>query len=1287
VLRNSIGGKIIIGAFAALIVAVSIYFALQLKFEEDISKIIPADEISTSLSTIYNNTKVSERLAVNISLSDSSTKGEENKLIDYANDFVQHLDTDTLHDLIKEIQYKINDRMLDEVISVFYNNLPLFISEKDYRHIDTLITESNITNALKKDYKILVTPASMVLKKYILRDPFGFTYIGLNKLRNSQFADDYLIQDGYIFTRNKKNLLIFLSCAYPASETGRNSTLIDSLDSIIQKLNSKYKNEIKASYFGGAAVAVSNASRIKKDITLTVILSFVLLLIFIRYFVRVRWAAILTFLPALFGGIVSMAILYLVKGKVSSISLGLGSILLAIGVDYGLYVFSYLQNTNSTSSFIKRLIYPIFLCAITSTAVFYCLMYVQTEVLRDLGLFMAFSIIGAAFFSIAFLPSLIRFNKQENITFLNGNRKNVFQWLFDYRFDKNIILISTIVLASVVFFFSSALVDFDSDLQKMNYMNPKLKEAKADFDSVMNFSLKSVYIVASGKHLEEALQVNDHIYDIIEDLRNKNIVKGVSSVSPFVSSNSVQQKRIEVWNKYWSDTKKRFVKNALIKEGARYNFNPDAFHDFNNMINKKYTTLNSPDKYILSQILQNNFLIDRDSCKMIISLLKVDDKDRETIYSTFSRMNNVAIGDQQYFAVHLLNVLKENFNFLVNVSSLVVLIILILAFGRIELGLAAFIPIKLSWMWIVGIMGLFGIKFTIFNIIVSTLIFSTGVDYCILIMYSLQKEYAYGMKTLSFNKYAIFLSSSTTIISVGVLFFAQHPAMLSIGLLPIIGYLSVVILTFTIEPIIVSWLMLKKKERGRYPVTILTCIYTMFAYTYFLSGCLLLTITGFIIAKAPIMSIKKRRHVLHVGIQYFCKSMIYIMINIKKKVINTTNEKFDNPAVIICNHQSVLDILLVLMLNDKLILLTNDWVWNSPFFGKIVQYAQFYPVSSGIEEGIPKLAQKVKEGYSIVIFPEGSRSIDSQVHRFHKGAFYIAEKLNLDILPIVFHGTGDTIKKDELWVRNGSLTVKILPRIKADNLTYGFNYSERSKAICKYFRCEYDILKGENEKTSYFKDKLIKNYLYKEVILEWYLRIKLMIENNYSQIISLIPTESSVVDIGCGYGFLSYMLIFTSEKRTIIGIDYDKRKIDLANNCFSKNSRINFFCDDIINMQLPKSDAFILFDILHYLKREEQELILSKCVNNLNEDGIIIIRDANENRKNKHLITRLGELFSTGLGFNKLKNDHLNYFSDDFIYEIGKINQLDVRIQKYSKITSNQMFVLKRKAADTSDIL
>lgn len=1215
-------------------------------------------------------------------MSDTLATVDPDELIKYANDFVQELKNSSLNSLIKEIQHKIDESAIDDVISVFYDNLPLFLSRNDYDRIDTLIAEGNIKRSLQKNYNVLISPASMVLKKYIIRDPFGITYIILDKLRDTQFADEYSIQDGYIFTRNKKNLLIFITCTNPSSETAKNSILLDTLDSVIQRLNLKYKESITASYYGGVAVAVSNATRIKEDVILTVILSIILLQIFISLFIKIRWAALLALLPAIFGGLMAMAVLYILKGKVSSISLGLGSVLLGIGVDYGLYIFSYIKYDFDKNKVIKQLAFPLALCALTTISVYYCLVYVQVEVLNDLGLFMAFSVLGTLFFSITFLPYLIRIRNRKTDSFLNCEDKYYIQWLFNYRFDENKTIALIILLVSVIFFFSSNYVGFDSDMQKMNYMTPKLKEAEKKFNSITNFSLKSVYIVSSGKNLDEALQVNDKVYRIIEELKNKNVVKGVSTLSTFISSKEVQQKRLEYWNGYWTLEKKQLLTNKLIAESAHYNFNTNAFNDFFIMLNKTYTILDSSIQKKLYGNILSNFIVDTDSSQMIINLLKVDEQDKAKIFSTFSSINNVTIADKHFLSNQLLKILIKDFTFLINISSIVVLIILILSFGRVELGIIAFIPMILSWVWLVGIMGLLGIKFTIFNIIISTIIFSTGIDYTILILRSLQQDYAYGIKTLSKNKYGIFLSSSTTIISIGVLFFAQHPAIHSIALLPIFGYFAMVILVFTIEPIMVSWLILKRKNQGVYPVTLLTFLNTVFAYTYFLFGCLLLTGLGFIIAKAPIMPLKKRKDIVHICMRYFCKSMIYIMINVKKKVINESNECFENPAIIVCNHQSVLDILLVLMLNNKLILLTNDWVWNSPFFGKVVQYAQFYPVSTGIEKIIPNLADKVKDGYSIVVFPEGTRSTDSRVHRFHKGAFYIAEKLNLDILPIVFHGTGDTIKKGELWVRNGSLTVKILARIERHNFSYGTDYSERTKSICKYFRSEFEYIKSENETTEYFKDKLIKNYIYKETILEWYLRIKLKLENNYSQIIDLVPIKASVTDIGCGYGFLSYMLNFTSSKRNVLGIDNDKKKIDMANNCFSKNDNINFVCKDIVNTELPKSDVFILFDVLHYLKFEEQKNLLLYLADNLNENGIIIIRDANSNLQKKHYGTRLTEYLSTSLRFNKMSNKQLYFTSDVFIFAIANEKHLNVQVFSNSKLTSNQMFILKKMPVD-----
>ena len=78
-------------------------------------------------------------------------------------------------------------------------------------------------------------------------------------------------------------------------------------------------------------------------------------------------------------------------------------------------------------------------------------------------------------------------------------------------------------------------------------------------------------------------------------------------------------------------------------------------------------------------------------------------------------------------------------------------------------------PMFVSWLWTLGFMGVFGMKFNIINIIVSTFVFGLGVDYSILMMRGFLLEYKYGQREMTSYKTSIFLSAFTTIVGVGVL--------------------------------------------------------------------------------------------------------------------------------------------------------------------------------------------------------------------------------------------------------------------------------------------------------------------------------------------------------------------------------------------------------------------------------------------------------------------------------------------------------------------------------------
>src|SRR6187397_642132 len=133
-------------------------------------------------------------------------------------------------------------------------------------------------------------------------------------------------------------------------------------------------------------------------------------------------------------------------------------------------------------------------------------------------------------------------------------------------------------------------------------------------------------------------------------------------------------------------------------------------------------------------------------------------------------------------------------------TSILVFFVLLLMYGRIELTLVSFIPMFISWVWILGIMALAGIQFNIINIIVSALIFGLGDDYSLFIMDGLLQEYKTGRKNLSSFKSSIFLSAITTIAGLGVLIFAKHPALRSFAGISIIGILCVVIMSQILIP-------------------------------------------------------------------------------------------------------------------------------------------------------------------------------------------------------------------------------------------------------------------------------------------------------------------------------------------------------------------------------------------------------------------------------------------------------------------------------------------------------
>ena len=299
--------------------------------------------------------------------------------------------------------------------------------------------------------------------------------------------------------------------------------------------------------------------------------------------------------------------------------------------------------------------------------------------------------------------------------------------------------------------------------------------------------------------------------------------------------------------------------------------------------------------------------------------------------------------------------------------------------------------------------------------------------------------------------------------------------------------------------------------------------------------------------------------------------------------------------------------------------------------------------------------------------------------RFHKGAFYLSETLQLDIIPILLYGNGEIIAKAQpFYVRKGIIYSKILPRILYNDDSFGTTYQERTKRISSYMKEEYAriCLKKNTPANPAFYEALVLNYIYKSPVIEWYIRIKVKMEHNYQLFNQLIPMKGQITDIGCGLGPLCYMLSMISKERQILGIDYDEDKIAIAQHGWLRGENLRFEHADASVYEFPESDVFILNDVLHYMNYEHQHDLLVRCANLLRPEGMIIVRDGNSAETHKHRLTRLTEVLSTQVVKFNRTTDELCFTSEAQIQSIARECGMEVKTIRNDKYTSNTIYIL-----------
>ena len=1252
------------------------FFALQVRFEENITQFFPDTKDSQNTIKVFDNLKIKDKIIIMLSSADTCHQVEPDSLIEAAGQLQQTLTEKAGGTLIKGIFAQVDQSLIGGATDFVYEHLPLFLTDTDYQRFDSLLTEKGIQAIMQKNYTNLLSPAGIALRSYILRDPLGLGSEALKHLQDFQLEANYEIYDEHIFSKDGSTLLMFITPVFSTGSTGKNDELIKILEEELQHVQGESPT-IRAEYFGGPSVGVYNARQIKKDTILTSSLALLIIIVFISLVFKRKRSIPLIITPVLFGGLFALFLIFFIKGSISAIAVGAGSAVMGIALSYSIHMLAHQNHVSTVQQLIKEIAYPLTVGSFTTIGAFMGLIFTSSDLLRDFGLFASLALVGTTLFCLIYLPHFLK--GQADVK--QGCILRIIEKINAYSYEKNKWLVGGILLITVICLFTSQKVGFNNDMMSLNYEPQHLKQSEEKLMQLFDNGEKTVLFVSVGKDMNQATETYAMTNQKLSALKDQGLIKDYASASQFLISPQEQQLRLKKWKDYWTDEKQQQIREQLETAATEYRFRPGSFDPFYQWLNQPFGEYHyTAQEDDLSSKLLNEWQTSADSITMLISQIRISDQNKETVYQHFSKDQDVVIFDRSYFANKWVSAINDDFYLILYISSFLIFFALWFSYGRIELTLMSFLPMLVSWVIILGLMGILGIEFNIINIILSTFIFGIGDDFSIFIMDGLQNKYRTGQKVLNSHKTAIFFSAFTTVVGMGALVFAKHPALQSISLISILGMIAVVLVAYTIQPLIFRFFIAGPASKGLPPYTLIGLIRTVLLFLLFFIGCIFLRVLIAVLYLVPVRKSSKQRLVCRL-IQITCKGILLLATAVKKEHINKANERFQHPAIIIANHQSFIDILVLLSLSSKILMVTNHWVWHSPFFGAIIRYVDFYYIGEGYEQYMERMRKKVKEGYSIAIFPEGTRTYNGKMKRFHKGAFYLAETLQLDILPILLYGNNKIIAKAQPFnIRKGIIYTEILPRIPADDLSFGTTYQERTKRISAYMKEGYARICREKNTTDNpaFYEALIQNYIYKGPVVEWYIRIKVKMERNYRLFNRLIPAQGQITDIGCGFGPLCYMLSMLSEDRDILGIDYDEDKIALAQHGWLRNEHLQFRHGNALEYPLPESDVFILNDMLHYMSYEHQRTLLLKCADRLRSQGMIIIRDGNSANTSKHRLTRFTELLSTRIfNFNRTAGE-LYFTTETQLREIAVTCGMNVEIIPNDKYTSNTIYIFRK---------
>ena len=785
-------------------------FGLTCPLEENILKLLPAADQNETLTLSFSDIKVKDKMFVQVCQRvpaegqpavNELTQDELAAVMDEFFDIVLTRDTATHY--IASTLYQLDPMMLLEAGDYLMQHSPSYLDFTD-SEMDSLTSEAHIQETVGLYMQLMETPLGEQLYDLLAYDPCGILIAktplkGLTDAANGPSQEESApsrFNGSHLFSEDGHACLAFFDPNMSLNESAKAGKMIREMQRAKEQVEANHP-DAEILWHGALALSAGNSSQSKQDLVSTILISLLIITILLSICFKRPKYVIAMLLPIIYGALFSLGIIRLTRGSMSLLALGLGAIVLGVALSYCMHVLIHYIYTGDARDTVRVQTKPVLMGSITTIGAFIGLLFTQSVLLQDFGLFASLAITGTTIASLIFMPQFFPKNHEPNRkAFAFLERVNAMQ------IDRHYWILGIVIVFCGVCIAFSGRYTFDNDLHNINYVSDFTARSMDEWGKNANDGWTQQYYASTAKSLDEALEQLPAIEATCDSLQQSGLVKGFTRTSTFLPAPSVQQARIDHWSDYFTPERQAAVWKHVEQACHAQDIDPEMFLPFRELMAADQEPVNLYETGLIPENISNLFVEQVGDDWLVFFPVLTAAEDLSAGMDALDDVPGCIVLDPYHYTHSLVELVHDDFNLIMLISSIFVLLLLLVSYRNLWIALIAFSPMLISWYTVLGAMAIFGQTFNMINVVISSFIFGIGVDYSIFIMDGLMKRQASDGddKTLVYHKTAITISGAVLCICMFSLFFAKHPALHSIAFASLVGMITTIMLSYTLQP-------------------------------------------------------------------------------------------------------------------------------------------------------------------------------------------------------------------------------------------------------------------------------------------------------------------------------------------------------------------------------------------------------------------------------------------------------------------------------------------------------